>query len=126
MSMTMNTIPVPRKANSTASIAASPRARNGEESQGAEEEILLDENVRGRREGSTIRLGAFEVSPNHSLLAYSSTDTDGSETYTLRVKDLTTGELARRRDSEHLLPRSSGPTTAELSFYNTLDEAKRP
>ena len=100
-----------------------PAGGNGEESQGAEEEILLDENVRA--EGKKyFRLGAFEVSPNHSLLAYSS-DTDGSETYTLRVKDLTTGELL-----EDAIPNTytsvEWANDSRTLFYNTLDEAKRP
>ena len=38
------------------------------------------------------RLGAFSVSHNGRLLAYS-TDTNGSERYTLRIKSLATGEL---------------------------------
>lgn len=37
-------------------------------------------------------LGGLDVSPNGRYLAYT-TDTDGSERYTLHVKDLTTGEL---------------------------------
>jgi oligopeptidase B len=38
------------------------------------------------------RLGALAVSPDGRLLAYS-TDTDGSERFTLYIRDLTTGEL---------------------------------
>ena len=89
----------------------------------AEEEILLDENTEAEGE-KYYRLGAFEVSPDHRLLAVSA-DTDGSETYTLRVKDLTTGEW---REDE--IPNTySGVEWANDNrtfFYNTLDEAKRP
>lgn len=58
---------------------------------GSPEEILLDANAMA--EGQTFfKLGVFEVSPNHRLLAYA-TDTSGSEVFTLYVKDLTTGEI---------------------------------
>jgi oligopeptidase B len=57
----------------------------------AEEEILLDLN--GLAEGKQyFHLGSYKPSPDHNLLAYSF-DTTGSERYTLRVKDLQTGEL---------------------------------
>jgi oligopeptidase B len=56
-----------------------------------EEEVLLDHNKLAQgKEHSEI--GAFEVSPDHSLLAYS-LDEDGSEKYTIYVKDLLNGEL---------------------------------
>jgi oligopeptidase B len=57
----------------------------------APEEILLDENLLA--EGHKFfDLGDAEVSPNDLLLAYTA-DYDGSEFYTLYVKDLTTGTL---------------------------------
>ncbi len=99
------------------------RKRAAEGADEAEEEILLDENTEAEGE-KYYRLGAFEVSPDHRLLAVSA-DTDGSETYTLRVKDLTTGEW---REDE--IPNTySGVEWANDNrtfFYNTLDEAKRP
>ena len=57
----------------------------------AQEEILLDVNqlAQGKK---YMDLGIYEVSPNHRLLAYA-VDTTGSERYTLRVKNLETGEL---------------------------------
>jgi oligopeptidase B len=57
---------------------------------GGEAELLLDENVLA--EGlEYFRLGAASISQNGRLLAYS-TDTNGSERYTARIKDLATGE----------------------------------
>ncbi len=57
----------------------------------AQEEVLLDENVLAS--GSAFfSLGFAEVSPNQQLLAYG-VDTDGSESYTLYIKDLKTGAL---------------------------------
>ena len=89
----------------------------------AEEELLLDANVLA--EGHEyFRVGAFEPSPDQRLLAYS-TDFEGDEIYTVRVKDLQTGAL---------LTESIGGTSASLAwandsrtfFYATVDKAKRP
>jgi len=58
----------------------------------AEEEIILDLNLLA--EGKPfLSLGAFQVSDDGTLLAYS-TDTTGFREYTLVVKDLGTGEVA--------------------------------
>ena len=59
----------------------------------AKEEVLLDENELAKGQ-KYFRIGTFSISPVlQKLLAYS-TDTDGSESYTLRVKSLETGTLA--------------------------------
>jgi oligopeptidase B len=87
------------------------------------EEIILDENRLA--EGKPyFQLGTFSISPNHQLLAYAE-DTDGSETYTLRIKNLATGEL---------LPESIANTYYSLEwvndnqtfYYTVLDENLRP
>jgi oligopeptidase B len=61
----------------------------GRDAATATEDVLLDEN-----EAATghdyFALGAFDVSPDHTLLAWSQ-DTTGGETYTMRVRDLATG-----------------------------------
>lgn len=58
---------------------------------GGEAQLLIDENALA--EGKEyFRLGAASVSKSGRYLAYS-TDTDGSERYTARIKDLQTGEL---------------------------------
>lgn len=57
---------------------------------GGPEEILLDENALAEGQ-EQFSLGTIQVSPDHRLLAYS-TDTDGSERYVLRFRDLSTGE----------------------------------
>jgi len=57
----------------------------------AEEEILLDVNKLA--EGKDyMYLGAYKISPDHKLLAFAA-DEIGNERYTLRVKNLETGEL---------------------------------
>lgn len=57
------------------------------------EEILLDLNAEAEKAGSDyIGLGIYEVSRDHNFLAFA-LDTDGSEEYLLRIKDLRSGEL---------------------------------
>src|SRR3989344_4548251 len=55
------------------------------------EEIILDENELAKH-SDYFSLGSFEVSPDHTLLAYT-TDVKGDEDHTLFVKDLATGKL---------------------------------
>jgi oligopeptidase B len=89
----------------------------------AEEEIVLDQNLLASGH-EYLRIGVYRISPNHQLLAYSA-DTTGSETYTLYVKDLSTGQLLRDKISNT----SYGVEWANDNrtiFYNVLDEAKRP
>jgi oligopeptidase B len=57
----------------------------------AEETIILDVNELARGE-SFMAIGAFTVSDDGNLLAYS-TDTKGFRQYTLHVKDLRTGKI---------------------------------
>eukprot|EP00013_Stygamoeba_regulata_P003655 CAMPEP_0177641122 /NCGR_PEP_ID=MMETSP0447-20121125/6903_1 /TAXON_ID=0 /ORGANISM="Stygamoeba regulata, Strain BSH-02190019" /LENGTH=675 /DNA_ID=CAMNT_0019143229 /DNA_START=14 /DNA_END=2042 /DNA_ORIENTATION=+ len=57
----------------------------------AEEQVILDENLLAK-DLEFYTVGCFEVSPDHKLLAYSE-DTNGSESYTLRIKDLESGQL---------------------------------
>ncbi len=58
---------------------------------GGDAQLILDENELA--EGlDYFRLGAFSVSQNGRYLAFSS-DTDGSERFTARFKDLQTGEM---------------------------------
>lgn len=89
----------------------------------APEEVIFDQNqmAQGKR---YYTLGAFTVSPDHRLLAFS-VDTAGSERFTLMVKDLQTGQiLPDRVDSVHF-----GATWAadnRTLFYSKTDEAHRP
>ncbi len=57
---------------------------------GGAEEVLLDENALAEGQDQ-FSLGTIAVSPDHNLVAYS-TDTDGSERYVLRFRNLETGE----------------------------------
>ena len=88
-STTGSTTRAPRPGRSTRSTAAaaSPKDRP--------KQVLLDLNPLAEGQ-SYFRLGAFEVSPDHRLLAWSS-DTSGAESFTLRIKDLATGEMLEER-----------------------------
>jgi len=65
----------------------------GASREAATDNVLLDENIEADGH-EYFSLGAFAVSPDHRLLAWSS-DTDGGERYTMKFRDLATGaELA--------------------------------
>ena len=87
------------------------------------EEVLLDSNVEA--EGHEFfSLGGFSVSDDEDFLAWS-VDVQGDERYTIRVKDLRTGEVL----PDEITGTSGGATwSADGShlFYTTVDDAWRP
>ena len=87
------------------------------------EEILLDENELAG-DGQFFSLGAFSVSPDGHLLAYS-TDFAGSERFTLRVKDLVSGETAPD-EIPGTFYGGAWSAGASALFYVTVDGAWRP
>ncbi len=86
------------------------------------EQITLDLNELARAQ-TFMALGAYTVTDAGDLLAYS-TDSTGFREYTLRVKDLTTGELLPDRIERvgSVVWAADGRTL----FYTTEDHAKRP
>ena len=89
----------------------------------APEQVLLDGNALG--EGKPyFRLGNFAPSPNHKLLAYS-VDFTGDESYTIRVKDLDSGNLLADEIPNTYYSLEWANDNATF-FYTTLDQAKRP
>lgn len=89
----------------------------------AAEEILLDLNALA--DGlDYLRLGNFVVSPDHRLLAYAM-DTDGSEVFTLHIKDLESGELLSDQIGNTYYGLEWANDSRTL-YYLTLDAAKRP
>jgi oligopeptidase B len=87
------------------------------------EEVLLDGNELAG-DGQFFALGAYTVSPDGRLLAYS-TDFAGDERFTLRVKDLVTGETA----ADEIPNTFYGPAWSlggSALFYTTVDDAWRP
>jgi oligopeptidase B len=87
------------------------------------EEILLDGNELAAGQ-EFFSLGAFDVSPGDQLLAYS-TDFVGSERFTMRVKDLVSGETAAD-EIPGTFYGSAWSADGSALFYLTVDEAWRP
>ena len=97
-----------------------PMAADGTAPDG--EEVLLDGNELAG-DGEFFRLGAFATSPDGRWLGYS-TDFEGDERYTLRIKDLTTGTVLPDEipDTYYGLAWSLDGSTL---FYVTVDAAWR-
>lgn len=91
--------------------------------EGGNEQILLDGNTMGAGL-AYFSLGGASHSPDHSMLAYG-VDTKGSEYYTLRIRDLTTGE-----DLPDVIEDTGGDATwardNQTLFYTKLDDNHRP
>lgn len=90
----------------------------------ATEHVLLDENAEADGH-EYFSVNAFDVNPQHTMLAWSS-DTDGSEQYTMHLRDLATS-IDR---TEHLTGTTWGGTAwsadGNTLFYVTADEQMRP
>jgi oligopeptidase B len=100
-----------------ARVAAEARAgRPGDE------QVILDENELAA--GDYLAVGVFDVSPDHSTLAYA-VDLDGSEQYTLRFRNLGTGE-ERPDVVEGVYYGSAWGTDNRTFFYVRPDHAMRP
>jgi oligopeptidase B len=89
----------------------------------ASEQLLLDGNALAD-DSPYFAFGVVDVSPDHRLVAYS-TDYDGNETYTVRFKDLESGELLSDA-IEGTYYGSAWATDNRTFFYTTMDEAHRP
>src|SRR5580698_7304539 len=87
------------------------------------EEVLLDGNELAG-DSPFFSLGSFSVSPDGKLLAYS-TDVSGDERFTMRFKDLTTGETAADEIPDTFYGCAWSADAAAL-FYTTVDDAWRP
>ncbi len=86
------------------------------------EEVLLDLNVLAG-DSDYFALGAYDLAPGQDLLVYS-TDHDGSERYTMRIRDLRTGT-----DLADVLPETTYGTAwagDSTVFYVRPDAANRP
>jgi oligopeptidase B len=88
----------------------------------APEEVTVDLNelAKGLK---FMALGAYTVTDDGSLLAYS-TDNTGFREYTLHVKDLRTGEL--RPETAEKVGTVVWANDGQTLFYTTDDPAKRP
>ena len=89
----------------------------------AAEEVLLDVNQLAEGQDYT-EMGVVENSPDHKWLAYS-VDNDGSEQYTIRVKNLETGRLLDEAISQSYYSLEWANDSLTF-FYDVLDEHHRP
>ncbi|GGJ95025.1 protease [Pilimelia anulata] len=89
----------------------------------AGEEILLDGNVLAAGQ-EFFALGTYDVSPDGNRLAYS-TDFVGNERFTLRIKDLATGEVLPD-EIPGAAYGSAWSADGGTLFYLTVDEQWRP
>ncbi|GAB4087197.1 S9 family peptidase [Myceligenerans cantabricum] len=87
------------------------------------ERVLIDQNIEAA-DHDFFSLGTFDVSEDGWLLLYA-VDTTGDERYTLRIRDLRTGE-----DLDDVVPGTAPGAffapDGEQIFYQTVDEAWRP
>jgi oligopeptidase B len=86
------------------------------------EQVLLDANS-AASDHDFFAIGAFAVSPNGRLLAYS-TDTTGAERFTLRIVDLVRGDLLA--DTLHDTAYGVAWAGDDYLVYTCADEAWRP
>ena len=100
-----------------------PAADDAGEGPPADAQVILDEPALART-ADYFHLGALSVSHGGGLLAYS-TDTSGEERFTLRVKDLATGELLPDI-IENTQDDPVWVTDDSAFFYTVLDEQWRP
>ena len=89
----------------------------------APEEVLIDVNDLAK-DKDYCRVGRWENSPDHGWLAYS-LDTDGSEQYTIVIKNLDTGE-ALRESIPNTYYSLEWANDSRTIFYDVLDENHRP
>ena len=86
-------------------------------------DLLLDENALASGL-AFFSIGALEVSPDHRLLAYS-VDTDGSERYRLRIRDLER-DVDLEDDIPGLYYGVAWSANSTWLFYTRPDESVRP
>ncbi|NCX05804.1 MAG: S9 family peptidase, partial [Actinobacteria bacterium] len=90
----------------------------------ATENTLIDENIEAHGH-DYFSLGAFEVSNSTRLLAWSS-DIDGGEYYTLRIRDTETNTDSADVITDTAFGGLAWSTDDEWLFYVTPDEQMRP
>ena len=87
-------------------------------------QTLLDENAEAEGH-SFFDLGAFDLSPDHNLLAWSH-DTTGDERHTLRVRDLSTGDDQATEITDVSNAGVAWSADSRWLFYVTPDAQERP
>jgi oligopeptidase B len=106
------------------SIHCRKQVRTRADLEGAAEEIILDVNELAEGK-SFLSVSAIKLSPDHRKLAYLQNE-DGSDRYTLYIKDLMTGELLDERIENVCIGQSLEWGDNTYLFYVTVDEKQRP
>lgn len=106
-------------------IHARRRCASRDEIEHAQEEVLLDLNQLAL--GSDfLRVTVLRLSPDQTRLAYLE-NRDGTDRYTARVKDLTTGEDLPDQVGDVFIEGSlEWDALGQHLFYTTVDESQRP
>ncbi len=87
------------------------------------EQVVIDGNIEA--EGHDFfSLGSLDVSDDGCWLLFA-VDTEGDERYTLRIRDLTTGETLADEITETAAGAFFDPT-GQFVFYSTVDDSWRP
>ncbi len=113
--------PDPHRALTAADVAA--EARSGRPAGETGEQVVLDENLLAG-DSDFLAMGVFHVSLDQAVLAYA-LDLDGSESYTLRFRDLETGD-DRPDVIEGVYYGSAWSADGGTFFYVRPDAAMRP
>ncbi len=112
--------PDPARALTAAQVAHEARTRPADDTG---EQVMLDENLIGAGQ-DYLAVGVFDVSPDHAVLAYA-VDLDGSESYTLRFRELSSGtDLPDVVEAVYY--GSAWALDNRTFFYVRPDEAMRP
>ena len=93
------------------------------EAEGEVEEIVLDVN-RLAKGHDYYRLGGWQPSHDHRFIAFAE-DTDGSERWVIRIKEMATGEMLADR-MENASTSLAWSADGAFLFYVRLDEHLRP
>ena len=96
----------------------------GRDSTTATSDVTIDENLEARGH-EYFSMNAFDVDPSHSTVAWS-TDTDGSEQYTMRFRDLATGTDLPDELENTTWGGTAWSADGRTLFYVTADEQQRP
>ena len=101
------------------------KAKSRDELASAHEEIVLDVNELAG-EGEYIDVNVLKMSSDHNLLAYLE-NRDGTDRYTLLIKDMNTGELLSDRiPNVYIFYSLEWSNCGKYIFYITVDEQQRP
>jgi hypothetical protein len=101
-----------------------PAHHRGPTAERATEIVLLDENIEADGH-EFFELGAFDVSMDHRVVAWSK-DVTGDEHYTLHFRDLTTGVDLDDRIDDTSNAGIAWSRDGQWVFYVTPDEQERP